>query len=248
MLIILSPSKSLDLSRNIKTIDCSEPVFETDANNLVKELRSYSLEYIQEMMHISEKLADLNYNRYQYWDHPDIEQGRALAVFTGDAYMGLDAWSLSEKDIVYAQDHLRILSGLYGVLRPLDIIKPYRLEMGRNMKSGSLYNFWGDKITEQLNREAEIAKGPIVNLASNEYFKSVNVKLLNQELITPVFKEKKGDKFKTIAIYAKKARGLMTRYIIENSIETVEDLLKFNMDGYRFNKEESKDNILAFTR
>ncbi len=236
------------MSRNIKTMDSSEPVFETDANNLVKELISYSREDIQEMMNISEKLADLNYNRYQNWDHPDIEQGRALAIFTGDAYMGLDAWSLSEKDIVYAQDHLRILSGLYGALRPLDIIKPYRLEMGRKMKSGALYSFWGAKITEQLNREVENAKGPVVNLASNEYFKSVNVKLLKQELITPVFKEKKGDKFKTISIYAKKARGLMTRYIIENRIESVDDLLKFNMEGYGFNCLESKGNTIVFTR
>jgi cytoplasmic iron level regulating protein YaaA (DUF328/UPF0246 family) len=229
-------------------MDYSEPCFETEANALAKELKSYSKEDIQEMMKISEKLADLNYERYNTWDNSDVEQRRALAIFTGDAYTGLDAWSMREDEIAYAQDHLRILSGLYGVLRPLDIMKAYRLEMGRKLKSGSLYSYWGNKITEQLNKDASVANGPIVNLASNEYFKSVNVKLLDKELITPVFKEKKGDKYRTIGIYAKKARGMMTRFIIENRIEAVDDLLKFDMEGYHYNSNESEGNNLVFTR
>lgn len=248
MLILLSPSKSLDLSRSISSIDCSDPVFEAEANVLAKELKSYSRDDIQDMMQISEKLADLNYERYQTWDNPDVEQRRALAIFTGDAYTGLDAWSMGEEQIAYAQDHLRILSGLYGVLRPLDIIKGYRLEMGRKLKGGSLYSYWGDKITELINKDAAVANGPIVNLASNEYFKSVNVKLLDKELITPVFMEKKGDKYKTIGIYAKKARGMMSRFIIDNQIDSVDELLKFDLDGYSFNREESKGNNLVFTR
>lgn len=248
MLIILSPSKSLDLSRSIRIIDYSEPVFEAEANALAKELRSYSRDDIQEMMQISEKLADLNYERYQTWDNPDVEQRRALAIFTGDAYAGLDAWSMGEEQLAYAQNHLRILSGLYGVLRPLDIIKAYRLEMGRKLKGGSLYSYWGDKITELINKDATIANGPIINLASNEYFKSVNVKLLNKELVTPVFKEKKGDKYKTIGIYAKKARGMMSRFIIDNRIDSVDELLKFDLDGYCFNSNESAGNVLVFSR
>lgn len=248
MLILLSPSKSLDLSRSIKSIDYSEPVFKSEADALAKELKSYSREDIQEMMKISEKLADLNYERYQSWDDSDVEQRRALAIFTGDAYSGLDAWSMGEEQIAYAQDHLRILSGLYGLLRPLDIMKAYRLEMGRKLKGGSLYSYWGDKITDIINKGAAVANGPIVNLASNEYFKSVNVKLLDKELVTPVFKEKKGDKYKTIGIYAKKARGMMSRFIIDNKIESVDDLLKFNMEGYCYNSEESEGNNLVFTR
>ena len=248
MLILLSPSKSLDLSRSIGSIDCSEPVFEAEADVLAKELRSYSRDDIQEMMQISEKLADLNYERYQAWDNADVEQRRALAIFTGDAYTGLDAWSMGEEQIAYAQDHLRILSGIYGVLRPLDIIKPYRLEMGRRLKSGSLYSYWGDKITELINKDAAIANGPVVNLASSEYFKSVNIGLLDKELVTPVFKEKKGDKYKTIGIYAKKARGMMSRFIIDNRIESVDELLKFDLDGYCFNSGESEGNVLVITR
>lgn len=248
MLVLLSPSKSLDISRTVSSSDYSEPFFEAEANDLVKELRTYSEDYIQDMMQISKNLASLNYERYQDWDHPDVEQGAALAIFTGEAYSGLDAWTMDAEELAYAQDHLRILSGLYGVLRPMDIIKQYRLEMGRKMKTGTLYNYWGEKITEQLNREAEIAKGPIINLASNEYFKSVKPKMLEKELITPVFKEKKGDKYKTIAVYAKKARGMMTRYIIDNQIESVDELLKFDKEGYRFNSGESKGNTLVFTR
>ncbi len=248
MLILLSPSKSLDLSRSISTVDCSEPVFEAEADVLAKELGSYSRDDIQAMMQISEKLADLNYERYQTWDNADVEQRRALAIFTGDAYTGLDAWSMGEGQIAYAQDHLRILSGLYGVLRPLDIIKPYRLEMGRRLKSGSLYSYWGDKITELINKDAAIANGPVVNLASSEYFKSVNIGLLDKELIIPVFKEKKGDKYKTIGIYAKKARGMMTRFIIDNRVDSVDELLKFDLDGYCFNGVESEGNVLVFTR
>ena len=204
-------------------------------------------------MKISDKLAGLNMARFQQWETPFTEKNakQAILAFKGDVYTGLNAETLNENGLAFAQQHLRILSGLYGVLRPLDLIQPYRLEMGtpfQNDAGRDLYSFWGEKLQESLQAEPALSDGVLINLASNEYFKAVNAKKLNATIITPVFKDWKNGQYKMISFYAKKARGLMSRYIIDQQINSPEKLKQFDLDGYRYSDEMSQKNDWVFIR
>ena len=205
---------------------------------------------IEDFMEISEKLAHLNFQRFQNWSLPFNKTNSSPAIysFSGDVYEGLDAYSLEEEDVKFAQRNLLILSGLYGILKPLDLIQPYRLEMGRKLKYEShknLYSFWNDKISLYLNN---IKDKVIINLASNEYFNVVNKEKISKKIISPIFKDEKNGKFKIISFYAKKARGLMANYIIKNKIDDPSQLIKFNINGYTYNKNLSTDFYPVFTR
>ena len=236
MLIVISPAKKLDYEPPPVTENHSSPAFLDDAEALIGEL------------------GDLNFGRYLNWHRPFTPDNakQAVLAFSGDVYTGLDAPSLSEDDLAWAQDHLRILSGLYGVLRPLDLMQPYRLEMGTrfaNQRGGNLYEFWGNKITEALNEVlAKEAEPVLVNLASNEYFKAVNTGSLKGQVITPVFRDWKNGQYKVISFYAKKARGMMANYIIRNRLIDPEDIKAFEGGGYRFNLAMSTAREWVFVR
>lgn len=254
MLIVISPAKTLDFDTPAKTRQYSQPDFLDDAGKLVDTARLLSAMDIAELMKVSMKIAELNFERFQHWHTPFTPENakQALLAFKGDVYTGLDAESLDDESLAFAQDHLRILSGLYGLLRPLDLMQPYRLEMGtrlENPRGKDLYAFWGERITQGLNR-ALAAQGDdvLVNLASNEYFKAVKPAALHGRIITPVFKEWRGDRYKIISFSAKKARGLMSRYIIENRLSDPEELKGFDRDGYGFNAEQSEGDTWVFTR
>jgi cytoplasmic iron level regulating protein YaaA (DUF328/UPF0246 family) len=204
-------------------------------------------------MSISDKLGQLNADRFRSWTIPFTPNNsrQAILAFKGDVYTGLDAYSFDQGDFIFAQKHLRMLSGLYGILRPLDLMQPYRLEMGtklENTRGKDLYTFWGDGITNEINRLLAADKGVLVNLASNEYFKSIKKKDLDGRLITPQFKDWKNGEYKIISFYAKKARGLMCRYAIRNRITQVDDLKGFDLDGYYFSKDQSDENNWVFLR
>ena len=254
MHIIISPAKTIDIKSKVPVNSYSEIRFPKETNKLAKILKGKTRDDLKMLMGISDSLARLNYDRYRNWHYPySPEEGRqALFAFKGDVYAGLDAYNLTEDAIDFAQGHLSILSGLYGLLRPLDLILPYRLEMGTKLENpagNNLYKYWGDKITNLLNEDLKRSgSGILVNLASNEYFKSINKNKLNARIVTPIFKNSKNGEYKVISIYAKKARGLMTRYIIQNEITDPDDLLGFNEDGYYFNSTFSTDNELIFTR
>lgn len=254
MLILISPAKSLDFETKSTTKACSEALFLKDSQTLIKKLRKLSTDEIADFMGISPKLAQLNFERFLSWQLPfNLDNAKqAVLAFKGDVYTGLDAYSLSEKELQTAQMDLRILSGLYGVLRPLDLIQAYRLEMGKKLqtkKGDNLYEFWGDKITKEINKTLKEKDDKfLINLASNEYFKSVNKKKIKAEVITPVFKDLKNGQYKVISFFAKKARGLMTRFIIQNEITDPEHLKAFDSDGYIFNPQLSKNTELVFTR
>lgn len=263
MLVVVSPAKNLDFSsslpaflndKNDSALATSEPAFMANVKALVKTCKKLSPADLSSMMKISDKLAILNAERFSSFEFPFTEENSrpAMFAFNGDVYTGLDAKTLDEKAVKFAQSHLRILSGLYGTLRPLDLMQAYRLEMGIKLKVGkadNLYQYWDDKITKELNKAIK-AQGDkvLINLASNEYFSSVKTKDLNAEVITPQFKDEKNGKFKIISFYAKKARGLMARYIIENQIENIDELKQFNVDGYAFDEGESSTNTLVFKR
>ena len=249
MLAIISPSKTQDFSTpDIQDHTLTRQLDESEV--LVKILKQKNQEELSKLMSISEKLATLNYTRFQDFSTPfNFNNAKqALLAFKGDVYNGIDAPNLSKKDLTFAQDNLRMLSGLYGVVRPLDLIAPYRLEMGTklaNPRGKNLYEFWGSKISELLNEdESEV----IINLASNEYFKGIDKKTLKPKIINIVFKEFKGDKYKIIGIYAKRARGLMVQYIIKNRIQNSQDLKSFAMEDYRFKEEFSDSTTWVFTR
>ncbi|EHG7580555.1 peroxide stress protein YaaA [Citrobacter sp. RHB21-C05] len=254
MLILISPAKTLDYQSPLATTRFTQPELLDHAQQLIHEARKLSAPQIGKLMGISDKLADLNATRFHDWQ-PDFtpENARqAILAFKGDVYTGLQAETFSDADFEFAQQHLRMLSGLYGVLRPLDLMQPYRLEMGirlQNARGKDLYQFWGDVITNKLN-DALAAQGDrvIINLASDEYFKSVKPQKLNAELIKPVFLDEKIGKFKVISFYAKKARGLMSRYIIENRLTKPEQLTGFNREGYFFDEAASGDGELVFKR
>ncbi|BFM18659.1 peroxide stress protein YaaA [Maricurvus nonylphenolicus] len=254
MLLVISPAKNLDYETPAKTKQKSEPDFLDDAQELIDELRELAPQDISTLMGISDKLGVLNYDRYQQWSTPFTEDNakQAVLAFNGDVYTGLDANNFKADEFKFAQKHLRILSGLYGLLKPLDLMQPYRLEMGTkftNQRGKDLYQFWGEAITDALNKQLKSVKSDVlVNLASNEYFKSVKPKLLNAEVVTPVFKDWKGDKYKIISFYAKKARGLMAAYIIKNKLTDVEDIKGFDYEGYRFNEGMSSAKEWVFTR
>lgn len=254
MLILISPAKTLDYQSPLATERFTQPALLEHSQQLIKTARTLSAPQIKKLMGISDKLADLNATRFHDWQ-PDFtpENARqALLAFKGDVYTGLQAETFSDADFDFAQKHLRMLSGLYGVLRPLDLMQPYRLEMGirfENERGKDLYQFWGDIITDTLN-EALARQGDeiVVNLASDEYFRAVRPKKLNARIIKPVFLDEKNGTFKVISFYAKKARGLMSRYIIEQRLTKPEQLTGFNHEGYFFDEAASTPDELVFKR
>ena len=252
MKIVLSPAKSLNFEKSVPTPIISESLFLKESRQVHKVLKQKSPASLSELMDISDKLAELNWQRNQDWKTPFTPDNARPAVFAfdGDVYTGLDAYSIPLEKLDSLQDRLRILSGLYGLLKPLDLMQAYRLEMGTKLPIGeskNLYEFWKPTIAKALNKE--LKKGELfVNLASNEYFSAVDVKALKVPVITPEFKDYKDGKLKIISFFAKKARGLMVRYIIDTNAETVEDLKGFNYDGYLFDANLSKGNQLIFTR
>lgn len=250
MHLLISPAKTLDMNESIAVQKSTLSPFIEESAVLIKDLKKLKSTEIQDLMKVSSKIAELNAERFHQWGLPfDKSNAKAaLYAFKGDVYTGLDADTLSEDDLDFAQNHLSILSGLYGLLRPLDLMQAYRLEMGTkfaNTGGKNLYEFWGDKITKEINtREQKY----IINLASNEYFKAIKKKDLNAEIITPVFKDEKNGTIKIISFYAKKARGMMTRFIIQNRIENVEEIKNFNLDRYAFCEDLSTDKEWVFTR
>lgn len=254
MLLLVSPAKDLDFEPLTLQLPLTQPDMLAQSQQLADICKTLTPADLSSLMHISDKLAGLNAARFAQWQLPFTEQNAkaALFAFNGDVYQGLDAISLSSADIQYAQQHLRILSGLYGVLRPLDLMQPYRLEMGTKLANDNgkdLYAFWQSSITERLNQQlAELSADVVVNLASQEYFKAVKVKQLNARIITPVFKDFKNGQYKIISFFAKKARGLMARYIIQQRITTPEQLKAFDLAGYQYSSEQSSANEMVFLR
>ncbi|WP_151831406.1 peroxide stress protein YaaA [Acinetobacter junii] len=254
MLALISPAKTLDYETALPTDTYTQPRLLEQSQQLIDVCRKLSATEIASLMTVSEKIANLNVERFRDWNAEfDFSNARqALFAFKGDVYTGLDAYHLKDHDIDFAQQHLRMLSGLYGLLRPLDLMMPYRLEMGtklKNNRGNNLYEFWGSIITDQINQDlAEIDAKLLVNLASDEYYKSVNEKKIQAEIIKPVFLDQKNGKYKVISFYAKKARGLMARYLIENKLSQVEQLKAFDSEGYYFDAESSSDKELVFKR
>lgn len=252
MLMVISPAKTLDYETELPLKRFSQPEFLPQAQELIDQLQVLSPADVAGLMKLSDKLASLNVNRFAHWAQPFTSDNArpAIYAFKGDVYTGLDAYSFSETDMDFAQGHLRMLSGLYGLLKPLDLMQAYRLEMGtkfENLKGKNLYEFWGDTISQTIN-EMLPENETLINLASNEYFKAVDKKALNAEVITPVFKDEKNGQYKIISFYAKKARGLMAAYIIKNRISKPEKLKEFDVDGYRFSEEMSKSKEWVFVR
>jgi cytoplasmic iron level regulating protein YaaA (DUF328/UPF0246 family) len=254
MLLIISPAKTLDFENASHTELFTQGDFLVHAETLISQLQNLNPDNISALMKISPKLGELNHHRFMNWSRPFTPDNAKAAVlaFRGDVYTGLNADSFDRDDFNFAQQHLRILSGLYGLLRPLDLIQPYRLEMGtrfENKDGKNLYEFWDTKITQALNKQlTEIDSQILVNLASNEYFSAVKTKTLNADIITPVFKDYKNDKYKIISFYAKKARGLMAAYIIKQRISNVEHLKAFDSEGYYFSSEQSTAREWVFLR
>ena len=254
MLMLLSPAKTLDYETPATTNSFSIPDYLGKSSELVKVLKQKSFLDLMELMQVSQKIAELNVERFNQWKLPFSTENakQAVLAFKGDVYTCLDASALSENRLAYTQSHLRILSGLYGLLRPLDLMQPYRLEMGLKLttkKGENLYQFWGEKITDALNVLLAKQDEPVlINLASNEYFKSVQKKNLDGRLITPEFKDWKNGKYKMISFFAKKARGLMVRYAIDHNIQKAEVLQNFDYDGYHFNLELSQADKWVFSR
>lgn len=254
MLIVISPAKTLDYESPMPSVKPTQPDFLDESASLVEVMRKKKPTQLRKMMGISPKLADLNHDRYLRWDprHTAKNSRPAVLAFMGDVYGGLDARSLDARELTYAQQHLRILSGLYGLLRPLDRIQPYRLEMGtsvKNPRGRDLYRFWGDRPTQALNEQArKLRTRYLINLASNEYFKAVDRSCLEPTIITPVFKEKKGEQYRVLSFFAKKARGMMARYLICNRVRKPEDMREFKDEGYAYNAALSSDTEFVFTR
>lgn len=246
--MLLSPSKTLDYKCEITTQFSSIPELLPQTKILAKEAKKLSMLEIQSLMDVSEKIASTNYERFQQFETPFTTDNarQALFAFKGDVYDKMDVANYTEDNLAFAQEHLGILSGLYGLLKPLDLMQAYRLEMGRKFKTDNapdLYTFWGSQITNEINKNAD---GPIINLASQEYFKAVKKKELKQPLYTLHFKQHKNDQLKTIGLMAKRARGMMADHIIKNRIKDIEELKKFNREGYRFTPELSTDTEFVF--
>lgn len=254
MLLVVSPAKNLDFESPLATSQYTQPELLSDAQALVDQCVKLTPANLSSLMGISDKLAGLNAARFAEWSQPFSPENarQAVLAFNGDVYTGLDAASFSEQDFDFAQKHFRILSGLYGLLKPLDLMQAYRLEMGtklENPRGKNLYQFWGEIITNKLNEAlAEQGDNMLINLASTEYFKSVKKAKLNGEIITPGFKDWKNGQYKMISFFAKKARGLMARYIIQNKLTDVEQLKGFDLGGYQYSEEFSKGNDWVFTR
>ena len=254
MLIVISPAKTLDFETAPITKDYSQPGFLKESRQLVSQLKKLTPAEVSSLMKVSDKLGVLNFFRFNEWKTPFTldNSKQALLAFKGDVYTGIDAGTFSNQNLKFAQKHLRILSGLYGVLKPLDLIQAYRLEMGvkfENRKGKDLYEFWAPKLTDQINQDIKDSRSKhLINLASNEYFKSLHADQINANIIVPVFKDYKDGKYKIISFFAKKARGQMSAYIIKNSLKDPEHIKDFNVDGYKFNKSESSESNWVFQR
>ncbi len=252
MKILLSPAKSLDFKSQLPTDKSSSICFEKEAQYLNSILRSKNPKELSDLMSISSKIADLNYERNHSWSFPFTANNARQAVyaFSGDVYRGLDAYSIDNDKIDFMQNSVRIISGLYGLIKPLDLIQPYRLEMGTKLAFDSnknLYDFWRKKISDELNDDL-VEDEPVLNLASNEYFKAIDKKVIKTNIYSANFKQFKNGEYKTIAIFSKRARGMMTRYAIENKIREINDLKSFDYDGYIFDENLSTEKELIFTR
>lgn len=254
MVIVISPSKTLNFDIQPQTEMFSQPEFTNESAGLVEVLRKYSPARLQKLMNINPNLAQLNATRFMDWTLPFSPENakQAILVFKGEVYNGLKADTLSESDLEYSQNHLRILSGLYGALRPLDLMQPYRLEMGTKLKvnrKNDLYQYWGSTLTEHLNSLLQSTRQKyVINLASNEYFNALDPNKLKAEIITPTFKDYKNGTYKFLTVYGKKARGMMARFIIQNRIDEIEKLMLFDEDGYYYNDQLSEGNNWVFTR
>jgi cytoplasmic iron level regulating protein YaaA (DUF328/UPF0246 family) len=252
MKIIISPAKSLDFESKVPTNLYTQPRFLEQSEKLNRKLKTISKNKLSDLMKISDDLASLNYERNQTWKTPFSTKNakQAIYAFTGEVFRGIDVNSLENEKLPILQESLRILSGLYGLLKPLDLMQPYRLEMGTKLKVGStenLYKFWDNTVAKALNEELKDDE-LLINLASSEYFKVISKKVLKVPMITPIFKDYKNGEYKIVMTYAKKARGLMVRYIIDHNVKTIEELKGFNTDRYRFSEEMSSENELIFTR
>lgn len=254
MLLVISPAKTLDFDTPANTATASKPTMLKDSAMLIDRMREFAPDDLVNLMGVSQKIAELNTQRFMNWQMPFTKKNakQALLAFKGDVYTGLNAETFTEDDFEFAQQHLRILSGLYGVLRPLDLIQPYRLEMGTkltNDKGKNLYEFWDKKPTQALNKLlTSLDSSTVINLASNEYFNAIDKSGLKANIITPVFKDYKNGKYKIISFYAKKARGLMSAYIIKNKLQEPSQIKKFNVDGYYFEPQGSTENEWLFLR
>lgn len=254
MLSVISPAKTLDFTTPPTTTTHSQPAYLERSRELVEILRGYSPQGLAQLMGISDKLAGLNAARFAEWSPPfDLGNAKqAIQAFQGDVYLGLEAATFSDQDNAFAQDHLRILSGLYGLLRPLDLIQPYRLEMGTRLANSAgknLYAFWKAQLTRDLDTAVAASGSPVlVNLASNEYFKAIEARRLSARVVTPIFKDARNGQYKTISFYAKQARGLMGAWLVRHRIDDPEDLPEFAVAGYRFNPAMSTGDTLVFTR
>ncbi len=254
MLILISPAKTLDYETPPQTEICTQPDFLEEASALMKGLSKLSEEEVGELMSISPKLAKLNKERFGSWSMPFTNENakQAALAFKGDVYAGMKAWEFDAEDFSYAQKTLRILSGLYGLLRPLDLIQPYRLEMGTayaNPKGKDLYDFWGDSLAEAIDEAvAKSGSDLLVNLASQEYFKAARASKLKAKVVSPVFKDEKNGKYKIISFYAKKARGLMSSYLIRNRVKEAKDIVGFDFAGYRYSAQDSTKDAPVFLR
>lgn len=254
MLIVVSPAKNLDYQSTPVTSEFTQPRLLDQSEMLIETCRKLSPAEISSLMKISDKLAGLNADRYAQWSMPFDQHNakQAVLAFNGDVYAGLQAQQFEQRDFDFAQQHLRILSGLYGLLKPLDLMQAYRLEMGTKLKTErgtNLYQFWGDLITQKLNQDmAAQGDNLLINLASNEYFKAVKVKNVDGQIITPVFKDEKNGEYKIISFFAKKARGLMAKYIIQNQLNDAVQLQGFDLDGYEFSEAQSTDDKPVFLR
>jgi cytoplasmic iron level regulating protein YaaA (DUF328/UPF0246 family) len=254
MLTVISPAKTLDFESPTVTDAFTQPVHLTQSRKLVRRMRQLSGQELSSLMKVSGNIADLNQQRFKRWKTPFKPENarQAIFAFKGDVYIGLDAYSMTTQNVDFAQDHLRILSGLYGVLRPLDLMQPYRLEMGIRIDTdvgNNLYQFWDARITKTLNQELKQSNAnTLINLASNEYFKAIKPKLLKAEVITPVFKDYNKGNYQVIGFFAKKARGLMARYLIDNEIDDPAELMDFGADGYAYNAAMSNSHEWVFSR
>lgn len=250
MLFLLSPAKMLDEHTPPPITSLEQPELLQESEALIDILRQYSTEEIQSLMKVSERIAEQNVERFREFEVPFTSQNAkpALYLFNGDVYQGLSAYDLPENCVNFLNRHLAILSGLYGIIRPLDLIAPYRLEMGTalpNPRGKNLYEFWGDLVTEYLNRRIdEIDAKVVINLASNEYFKAIRPEKLKARVVTPVFKDFSNGEYKVIGVYAKKARGLMTRFVSENNITDLQELKKFNLEGYAYKPNDVTGEIV----
>lgn len=254
MIIILSPAKTLDFDTPSPISLCTQPEFLDLSHDLISGLSNLSVEQVGSLMNLSPKLAELNFNRFKIWSkkHQKGNAKQALLAFKGDVYEGLKAWEFDEADFEYAQSRLRILSGLYGLLKPLDLIQPYRLEMGTlypNPLGKNLYEFWNNELANSISESLQKCSSKIVmNLASNEYSKAARLRSIKADIISPVFKDEKNGVYKIISFYAKRARGLMANFLISNKIEHSRDIVEFNLGGYKYCEDESTPKSPLFKR